>query len=203
MKIEPSTRERLIVTAERLFAEKGLDGASLRDITKGAGCNLAAVNYHFGSKEGLLREVLGARLNPINQRRVELLGALEERGELSLESLLEAFIRPAMDEPPSNHFVQLMARIHHSQDAVTSEVLGDVFGPVAKRYLTALAELLPSIPPERIFLRMQFVVGAMLHSLFTKCDSKAQQFDVPVQELDDEGFLAEFVCFCAAGLRHE
>ena len=200
-----STRERLIAAAESLFAERGVKGASLRDITSRAEVNLAAVNYHFGSKEGLLRAVLETRLGPINAQRLELLDRLEATGEVSVETLLDAFIRPAVDPTmrPSEAFIQLMARIHHSDDAVTAEVLGDVFGPVAARYLTVLVSLLPDIPRDLIFQRMQFVIGAMIHSLFTKCESECQILTPPVEKLDDEAYLREFVAFCAAGLRHE
>jgi AcrR family transcriptional regulator len=200
-----ATRERLIAAAETLFAERGVTGASLRDITSRAGANLAAVNYHFGSKEGLLRAVLETRLGPVNARRLELLDALEARTDLSVETLLDAFIRPAVDPAmrPSESFIQLMARIHHADDPVTAEVLGDVFGPVAARYLTALAKLLPTLPRDLVFQRMQFVIGAMIHSLFTKCEHKCQILTPPIQRLDDEAYLAEFVAFCAAGLRHQ
>lgn len=198
-----TTRERLVAAAERLFAEKGVVGASLRDITTAAGANLAAVNYHFGSKEGLLRAVLEARLGPINQSRLELLDQLEAKGKVTVESLLDAFIRPAVDPTmkPSESFIQLMARIHHTDDQVTGEVLNDVFGPVASRYLGALGRVLPSVPPGLLFQRMQFVIGAMIHSLFTKCDQQCHILAPPIAKLDDEEYLAEFVAFCAAGLR--
>jgi len=199
-----TTRGRLVAAAERLFAEKGVVGASLRDITAAADANLAAVNYHFGSKEGLLRAVLEARLGPINQGRLELLDQLGDGPNLTVEALLDAFIRPAVDPrmKPSESFIQLMARIHHTDDPVTAEVLNDLFGPVAARYLGALSELLPTIPRDLLFQRMQFVIGAMIHSLFTKCDHNCQILTPPIAKLDDEAYLAEFVSFCAAGLRH-
>lgn len=201
----PSTTARLISSAEVLFAERGVDAASLRDITSRAGVNLAAVNYHFGSKEGLLRAVLDARLNPINTRRLESIDALEAAGNITVESLLEAFIRPALDPElaPSRHFIQLMARFHHSGDDVSNEVLAEIFGPVAGRYLTALTTLLPSLPAPVVFQRMQFVIGAMIHSLLTKGEPGCPLTHPPSVALDDEAYLHEFVAFCAAGLRHE
>jgi len=209
MPTPPSTRDRLIAAAEVLFAERGVEAASLRDITGQAGTNLAAVNYHFGSKEGLLRAVLEARLHPINARRLELLEAIEASRLMTVERLLEAFICPTVDPElaPGEHFLQLMVRVHHAGDEVTTEVLGEIFGPVASRYLTALTKVLPSIPPGRVLQRMQFVIGAMIHSLFTKGPSKCPLSDrlpaAPNVVVDDEAYLQEFVAFCAAGLRHE
>lgn len=95
-----STRERILAAGELLFAEHGYAAASLREVTELAGVNLAAVHYHFGSKEGLFTEMLRARIEPINRRRVEMLeGALAESGggPLSLEALFRIILRPLAD----------------------------------------------------------------------------------------------------------
>ena len=68
-----STRDRILQTAERLFAEKGIDSVSLREITAAAGVNIAAVHYHFGSKKMVLEELFAQRSEPIAKRRLELL----------------------------------------------------------------------------------------------------------------------------------
>src|SRR3546814_15414108 len=73
----PSTREIILDTAEALFARQGHDGTSMRQITSEAGVNLAAVNYHFGSKEALVQAVLKRRLAILNQERLRLLDELE------------------------------------------------------------------------------------------------------------------------------
>ena len=94
---EPSTTERILDTAEELFAEQGFS-TSLRNITADAGVNLAAVNYHFGSKEALIQAVFTRRLGPLNAERLRLLDAIEAHGwnDGALESILEAFIGPAL-----------------------------------------------------------------------------------------------------------
>ena len=91
------TRERILDTAEICFAQRGFDGSSLREITRLAGVNLGAVNYHFGSKSALFDEVLRRRFEPMNQRRMELLDQLIAREAPSappLEDMLEAYLRP-------------------------------------------------------------------------------------------------------------
>lgn len=90
----PDTRERILDAAERLFMESGYEGTSMRMITGEAEVNLAAVNYHFGSKEALLREVFRRRLSWLNRERLSALNELEEKanGEpLKPSAILEAF----------------------------------------------------------------------------------------------------------------
>ena len=72
-----ATKERLLDAAEALFMEHGFEATSLRLITATAGANLAAANYHFGSKEAMFEAVLTRRLDPMNQERVELLDRFE------------------------------------------------------------------------------------------------------------------------------
>ena len=208
MTTQTKTRDRLLDAAETLFAQRGLEGASMRSITTLANANLAAVNYHFGSKEGLLRALLAARITPINEQRLQLLERLEERGKLSVESVLEAFINPALDPNlrPNDSFLQIMTRIHHSTDPVAVEVLTAAFGPVAERYFATFHKLLPAIPAPILLQRMQFVIGAMLHSLFSKCAIKYpinSTFAYPeALALTEDVYRREFVNFCAAGLRN-
>src|SRR3982750_849200 len=75
--ISPDTKTRILDAAESLFMEHGFEATSLRQLTSAAGVNLAAVNYHFGSKEELFKGVLTRRLDPMNQERIELLGRVE------------------------------------------------------------------------------------------------------------------------------
>ncbi|MBZ0134661.1 MAG: TetR family transcriptional regulator, partial [Rhodanobacter sp.] len=90
-----STRDRILGTAEKMFAQRGFDGASLRQLTAAAGVNLAAVNYHFGSKEKLVEEVFRRRLDALNANRLADLHKLAGC-EATLEQVLAAYIRPAL-----------------------------------------------------------------------------------------------------------
>src|SRR6266446_2870372 len=87
------TRERLLDAAEKLFAARGFRATSVRDITAEAGCNLAAVNYHFGGKVNLYREMFHRRLGALREQRIaSLRRALAAAGNrASLEMLLRAF----------------------------------------------------------------------------------------------------------------
>ena len=139
------TKDRIMEAAEQLFSEKGLDATSMRDITTAAGVNLASVNYHFGSKDSLISAIFARHLEPLNAARIEMLDMAEEmagEGTLSIEAVLEAFIRPVvvhhlipkgendafmrlmgrcLSEPPTHtdyikpHFDVLMDRFHASR----------------------------------------------------------------------------------------
>src|SRR5689334_23516536 len=90
----PETRERLLSAALFVFAERGFERATVKDITDGANANIAAVNYHFGSKESLIRQVLETFLRPVNQARLAALDACERRtkGQAGLRDLIEALV---------------------------------------------------------------------------------------------------------------
>ncbi|HEY5154188.1 MAG TPA: helix-turn-helix domain-containing protein [Acidimicrobiales bacterium] len=92
---EPA-RERIIVTAERLFAQRGINGVSLREIGAEAGQrNNSASQYHFGSKVGLIEAIFALRMSAINARRLEALADLDRAGMGSdLRGLVEAYIHP-------------------------------------------------------------------------------------------------------------
>src|ERR1700689_3627548 len=110
------TKDRILNAAERLFARDGFEATSLRAITAEAGVNLAAVNYHFQSKEALVQAVIGRRMGPVTARRLALLDAYEaEAGDAAvpLEKLLDAFLRPVVEMVGSHahEFVPLIGRL--------------------------------------------------------------------------------------------
>src|ERR1700752_4970176 len=93
------TKARILDAAEALFMEHGFEATSLRAITASAGVNLAAVNYHFGSKEELFQAVPTRRLAPMNQERLDLLSELEREAgtdALPCDRILEAMFIPAL-----------------------------------------------------------------------------------------------------------
>src|SRR5260370_14585910 len=92
-----TTKDRILDAAERLFAIQGFEATSLRAITTDAGVNLAAVNYHFQSKDALLRAVIARRIGPVNLRRLELLDACDATRTPDLHALIEAFLIPAVE----------------------------------------------------------------------------------------------------------
>src|SRR6187399_3327842 len=110
------TKTRILDAGERLFVEHGFEATSLRSLTTSAGVNLAAVHYHFGSKEELFQAVLTRRLDPMNQERIDLLAKMErEAGDkaVSCEKLISAMLVPALrlardEKRGGKHFLRLL-----------------------------------------------------------------------------------------------
>lgn len=161
------TRDRILDSAERLFGERGFDGTSLRQITEAAQVNLAAVNYHFGSKEDLYAHVFIRRIVPINARRMAMLEeaeALAGEHAVPVSAIFDSLIRPVFemaDRAPG--FLRLLARNVGAPPAFMSPIIEAQFRPLIVRYGKVLHESLPHLPPKTIFWRMHFVVGATLH----------------------------------------
>ena len=115
-----ATKEKILDTAETLFMEHGFEATSLRAITTAAGVNLAAVNYHFGSKEELFQTVLSRRLDPMNQERVDLLAELERNAApdpVSCDRILTAMFIPALKlarnpQRGGTNFLRLLGRAY-------------------------------------------------------------------------------------------
>src|SRR3982750_3116377 len=111
-----STKERILGAAETLFARHGFAGASLRQVTASANVNLAAVNYHFGSKENLINEVFRRRLDALNGHRLQALDVVLTEQRNTLENIPGAFVRPALalsqDNTGGAGFVRVLARAY-------------------------------------------------------------------------------------------
>jgi AcrR family transcriptional regulator len=164
-----STKDRILAAAEELFAHTGVARTSLRAITALARVNLAAVNYHFGSKDGLVEEVYRRRLEPLNRARLANLDRLEKRGgEPTLEAVLEAFMSPvaqlAKDPAQGGPTVmRLLGQTHAEAEAPFRTWFAGEYRRVLERYHAALCRALPGIPPEDVRWRLQFLVGALTY----------------------------------------
>lgn len=204
------TKERLLDAAERLFATRGFEGASLRAVTQAAGTSVSAAHYHFGSKEALLHATLRRRVEPVNRRRLERLDALmRESGEqpAALEALLDAFLRPLFEvradtgEDPAR-FVAM--RLYLDPPEIVAPMKRELFGEVSARFLEALAHCLPDRSRAELALALQFVVGIMVHVSAghledaPACEGLAA---APGAPLSDSFLLPTLIAFVAAGLR--
>ncbi|MBI5281738.1 MAG: TetR/AcrR family transcriptional regulator [Candidatus Solibacter usitatus] len=201
------TKDRLLDAAERLFAEHGFQATSLRHITADAGVNLAAVNYHFQSKESLILAVLIRKLEPINRRRLELLDELEARqrdSAPSLEGVLRAFLQPVLEAKAAGMelatFPRLLGRIYTEPGAWIEKLIPKVFGEVMGRFKTAFAAALPGAEPVEVAWGIHFAIGSMAHFL-----AAGKLLELISQgaadESDSAGTLERLVVFTASGMR--
>lgn len=199
------TKTRLLDAAERCFAQSGYAAASLREITQDAGVNLAAANYHFGTKEALYLAVFARRTGPLNEQRLLALDQLELRckeGRLPLEPILDAFLRPALvmaADPQSAQFMRIVGRMS-SESTDLCERMDELFHTVKVRFLGALQRALPTLTTSELFWRTHLMVGAMLHTMndHERLRSLSKGLCDPT---DVEGTLAQVVPFFAAGFR--
>jgi AcrR family transcriptional regulator len=204
----PDTKDRILDSAELLFAQHGIAATSLRALTDHASVNLAAVNYHFQSKDALVQAVLFRRLNPINVRRMELLKELLARaadGRPTVEDILEAFYRPPVEAAMASRkegrpIIALMGRIFTEPGELLASQVRAMMTGVATAFLDALQLALPEAPQNVLFWRLQFSVGVMTHTFGAShlIEGLARG---RVQVNDAEEILRQMISFAAAGIR--
>lgn len=198
------TKERLLDTAERLFAENGVATTSLRDLTTAASANLASVNYHFGTKEALLTAVFDRRLGPVNGRRLQLLDEVEgAAASPRLEDILWAFLAPPFHAmvhwgEAGRRFMRLVGRIMADPARSTSETFVAQFAGVRERFLVAFGRALPELGEEEVERRTHFVLGAMAHT-FIWCEHVCC-LDPSADAGNTDAVLQSLIRFAAAGL---
>jgi AcrR family transcriptional regulator len=200
------TKTRILDTAERLFAEKGYSATSLRHIIREAGVNLAAIHYHFHTKEDLLEAVVLRGATPLNQERLALLARFEREagGRPPVEKILEALLAPtfrvAHDWAESGvPFARLMGRLHAEGD-VLLKIAKKNFGPVLAAFISALRRALPGLPEKELLWRMDFVIGAMSHTL-RSAHQVEYVFHGTRSPADLDATLRCLIDFLSAGLR--
>ena len=166
------TRQRILDAAERVFADQGYAGASLREITSAAGVNIAAVNYHFGSKEELLREVLGRIVRPANERRLAELKRAEASAPrpAPVRAILAAFIGPDLEAirdlgDRGRVITRFMGRSYTEPEELVRGLVVEHFGEVGERFHAALSRSLPKVPPDEVWWRLMAVVGLITSML--------------------------------------
>jgi len=168
-----STRDIILDTAERLFAQHGHDGTSMRLITGEAGVNLAAVNYHFGSKEALVQAVLRRRLAVINQERLRRLDELEAQAQdrpLKPSQIVDAFFGTllrlaARPDYVGKHFLPLLERTMTDPTGFIRAIVAEEYAGVMERYQAAFFKALPDVPRAEILWRFQFMLGATSYAI--------------------------------------
>jgi AcrR family transcriptional regulator len=198
-----STKDRILGAAEVLFAQRGFEGASLRQLTAAAGVNLAAVNYHFGSKEKLVEQVFRRRLDTLNAQRLAALAKARESGNNRLEDALDAFIRPALElshEDSGSLFMRVLARAFAEHDDSLRQFLSENYGHVMRQFTAEFARLLPHLSKEELYWRIDLVTGALTHAMSGFGIIQRKQ-DVS-EGVHREQTIQHLIRFAVAGLTH-
>ena len=207
-----TTRDAILDSAEQLFAQRGHENTSMRQITGAAGVNLAAVNYHFGSKEALVQAVLKRRLAVVNSERLRLLDELQARAEgkpLKPSQIVDAFFGTllrlaANPDHAGKNFLPLLERTMTDPAGFLRALLAEEYADVIERYRQALFEALPDVPRAEIIWRFQFMLGATSYAIMGTDTLRIVTGWAPDQgdQADDpELLLPRLMSFLLGGLR--
>ncbi len=168
-KAQFSTKERILDAAETLFAQYGFGGTSLRQVTSQADVNIAAVNYHFGSKENLVNEVFRRRMDEMSAQRLQRLQATIATHPDDLEAILAAFVEPALAMAQDRHgggaFIRVIARAYAEKNDGLRRFLSEQYGHVLRDFAKAIAQCVPSLSKEELYWRIDYLAGALTYAM--------------------------------------
>jgi len=192
----PDTKTRILDAAEKLFGEKGFDATSLRDITTEADVNLAAVNYHFQSKESLIEATILRSAGPINDQRLAMLDAAGTNP--TIEQIVNAFVGPVLEQN-FEPMAPLMARVLASPEMM-KRVFKQLILDMSQRFSDAIGIALPELSPAERIWRLHFTAGAMAHTIM-RAPVMRDVFGDVLDIKDRKLLTARLVRFAAAGFR--
>lgn len=169
---QTDTVTRILDTAEVLFAERGFAETSLRNITSKAKVNLAAVNYHFGSKKSLIQAVFARYLDPFTERFHAALDTLEEAYQgrpIPLEELLETMARCVLEVPAERNslkvFMKLLGLAYSQAQGHLRRYIQEHYGSVFTRFAALVRQATPELPDAERFWRLHFMLGTVIFTL--------------------------------------
>jgi AcrR family transcriptional regulator len=202
------TKSRILDAAETLFIECGYEAMSLRQITSRAEVNLAAVNYHFGSKESLIHSMLSRRLDQLNEERLKLLDRFDAMlgARLTCEHVLGAMFIPALrlSRDPrvgGKAFLRLLGRAYTDPSSFIRDFLNAHYESVAMRFFDAFQRALPHLPRGELGWRLHFAIGALSGVLAgTDTDSLIAEFSQG-KSMNDLQLIARLASLMVAALK--
>ena len=203
------TKTRILDAAEELFMEHGFEATSLRSLTSSAAVNLAAVNYHYGSKEELFQAVLTRRLDPMNKERIELIDRLEREAAgkpIACERVLFAMLIPALrlardEERGGKNFLRVLGRAYADPAPFIRQFLSEQYAEMIGRYKEAFHKALPHLSRQELTWRLHFVMGALSYTLAGTDALKLFAQVTATDKDNDELLLQRLAPFLVAGLK--
>lgn len=164
-----STKDRILHAAEELFAQQGFASTSLRQVTSRADVNIAAVNYHFGSKDNLVNEVFRRRMDEMSAERLKALRQAVQTRPGELEPVLAAFVEPALAMARDRHgggaFIRVIARAYAESNDSLRKFLSDQYGHVLRDFARAIDACVPGLGKETLYRRLDFLAGALTYAM--------------------------------------
>jgi AcrR family transcriptional regulator len=165
---EDGTRDRILRTAERLFAERGFNGVSVRELAAAAQVNIASIGYHFENKEGLLSEVYRRHCEPMIQERLRGLEASARlRGKAKIAAIIEAFVRPALRQvevEDGETFIRLRAVLSGENSELLEKLVAENFDQSSTAFIDELCRCLPHLSRTDVCWRFHFLLGTIYYT---------------------------------------
>jgi AcrR family transcriptional regulator len=201
-----STKDKILDAAEQFFADKGFNGTSLREITGQAEVNLAAVNYHFGSKKELIKAVMSRYMNELAPKLEKSLLALCERDNTpDLEQVFTAFVDPLLSlnvfkDNGTSNFLQLLGRGYTDSQGFLRWFLTTQYPNVITYFTNAVQKAYPELSAEEMFWRLHFTMGTVVFTMSSSdalIDIAQSDFD---KNIDIAGVIKQVIPYVAAGV---
>lgn len=200
---DSDTRGQILVVAERLFALRGFRNVSVREITAEAGVNLAAVNYHFGSRDRLLFEIFRRRTGELSRERARRLHEAQSRwsGAPPVRDILEALFAPPLRWADSEDLRISMQFIIRARSEGTEEMRQALAQDVSllSRFADALVAARPDLAPETVYWRLHFCLGMIHNNRFAEFDRLHALSDGATRSGTSGDLLARMLDFAEAG----
>ena len=202
------TRTRILDAAEELFMQHGFEATSMRQLTAKAGANLAAVNYHFGSKDALIEAVFRRRLDSMNATRIAELDRMEKDAggrALSPRQIIGAFVgvslRMVEDATAGGrNFIRLLGRTYSDPQKPIRALIGQLYAPAMERFKAAFERALPQMPRDELIWRMHFMFGTLAYTLAATDTVQLIAGCKPEDRYDAALLEARLTVFLQAGL---
>jgi len=201
-----STKNKILDAADVLFADKGFNGTSLREITSQANVNLAAVNYHFGSKKELIKAVMSRYMDELSpQLESALLLICQSDVKPSLDDVFSAFIAPLLNLNEfkvngTSTFLQLLGRGYTDSQGFLRWFLTTQYPNVFTHFTKAVKIAYPELSTEEMFWRLHFTMGTIVFTMSSSealIDIAQNDFD---NKLDIAGVIERVIPYVAAGV---
>ncbi|RZT92215.1 TetR family transcriptional regulator [Advenella incenata] len=202
-----STKEKITASALTLFATRGFDAISLKDITTLADVNVAAIHYHFGNKDDLIRAVLESVAQPINALRMQALEKLSGDGMLTLERIVDALVAPPIMHSlqttgDSRLLVRLLMQARALPQATTNVAIFEQYDAMALLFVESFMKVTPGLNREEAFWRYSFTIGAMMYIISDgdKNYHRLNRLSAGLCDTDDPTvIIKQLVAFVVAG----
>lgn len=204
------TAARILDSALQLFAARGFDAVTVRDIAEHAGANPAAISYYFGAKEQLIQQAIRSVIRPLNALRLSALDdvfARKPKSRIAIDDVVRAMIEPTVracftGAGPERHYARIWMMSLSLRQPYIDEVMNEQTDEMLERFIAAMSKVLPDSDSTRLYWGYDFMMGAMLHILLdpSRNHRLRRVSDGLCDTSNPDEVISELVAFVVGGL---